>query len=150
MMTVKIKKLACAAPVVWVLALSGCNDLTVPDFNNPGLGDLTENPTRSAVVTAAQGLLVGARNGIGEFNRYVSALGVLGRESYITDGSDPRFVTELLEGPLDPAGASFGGGGHWADRYANIRAANILLDAVGAAGSLFSTEEQEAIRKLAE
>jgi len=130
------------------LILGAC-DLTVPDLNNPGLGDLTDHPTRASVVTAAQGLLVGARTGYGEFNRYVSALGVLGRESYIFDPSDPRFFSELLQGPLDPGGASFGGGGHWADRYRNIRSANVLLDAVDNGSALFSTEEQAALRGFA-
>ncbi len=128
-----------------IVVIGGCESLTVPDFNNPGLDELTQNPSRSAVVNASQGLMVGARRGIGEFNRYVSALGVLGRESYIFDPSDPRFVTELLQGPLDPGGASFGGGGHWADRYKNIRSANILLDALPNATD-FTTQELEAIR----
>jgi hypothetical protein len=140
------------------LSLGGCETLTVPDFNNPGIDQLTGNPTRSGIQTAAQGLMIGARRGIGGFNRYVSALGVLGRESYIFDPSDPRFVTEILQGPLDPAGASFGGGGHWADRYRNIRNANILLEVMDSVAvrvaandptAPLSAEEIEAIRGFA-
>jgi starch-binding outer membrane protein, SusD/RagB family len=131
------------------IAVGGCQELTVPDLNNPGLDELTETPTRSSIETATQGLMLGARRGIGEFNRYVSTLGVLGRESYNFDGSDPRFIVELLQGPLDPGGASFGGSGHWADRYANIRAANILLASLAPAADLFTAQELEAIRGFA-
>jgi starch-binding outer membrane protein, SusD/RagB family len=131
------------------VAATGCDTLTVPDLNNPGLEELTENPTRTEIVTAAQGLLVGARAGIGEFNRYVSVLGVLGRESYNFDGSDPRLITELLVGPLDPGGASFGGSGHWDARYRNIRAANVLLTALEPAADFFTAGELEGIRGFA-
>lgn len=139
------KTLRGAAVLTAVTAIVGCDTLTVPDLNNPGIDELAEDPSRSAVLTAAQGLLMGARRGIGAFNRYVATLGVLGREAYNFDPSDPRFVTELLQGPLDPAGSSFGGGGHWSDRYANIRNANVLLSAVEAAGEAFTSAEREAI-----
>lgn len=135
---------------VAVVVLSGCETLTVPDFNNPGLDGLTENPTRENLITATQGLMIGAREGIGEFNRYVSVLGTLGRESYIFDASDTRFIDELLKGPLDPGGASFGGGGHWADRYTNIRMANLILDVLAQSGSeFFSDGELAGIRGFA-
>ena len=138
------------APIVvaGVMTFGACEDLTVPDFNNPGIGELTENPTRSGVITAAQGLMIGARNGIAARAGYVSELGVLGRESYNFDPSDPRFVTELLQGPLDPGSNAFGGA-HWVFRYNNIRNATIVLNAVEAAAAVFSTEEQEGIRGFA-
>lgn len=142
-------KLSLAAALAVAVGTGGCDGLTVTDLNNPGLDELTESPTRSEVVTAAQGLLVGARVGIGEFNRYVSVLGVLGRESYNFDGSDPRFITELLVGPLDPGGASFGGSGHWDARYRNIRAANVLLAALEPAADFFTAQELEGIRGFA-
>src|SRR5690606_37228404 len=41
-------------------AVPGC-DLDVPDLNNPGIGDLTENPTAAAVSSAATGLVIGNR-----------------------------------------------------------------------------------------
>lgn len=142
----KTRRDAGLVSVAVAVVIAGCQTLTVPDFNNPGLDELTESPSRSAVQTAVQGLMIGARKGIGEFNRYVAVLGAFGRESYIFEGTDSRFITEIMQGPLDPGGASFGGGGHWADRYANVRAANILLAAVDAAPENFSSEEAEAIR----
>ncbi|HUF65413.1 MAG TPA: hypothetical protein VMM17_05495, partial [Gemmatimonadaceae bacterium] len=78
------------------LAFASCRDLTVPDFNNSSLEDLTSNPTPAKVASAAQGLLIGARIQHGLQNGYVSLLGILGRESYNLDPADPRFITEML------------------------------------------------------
>src|SRR5439155_18765299 len=118
-------------PLVLGVALAGaCRDPNVPDLNNPSIDDLTSNPTRAKVATAAQGLLVGARTNIAEYNGYVSELGLFGRESYIFDPGDNRFETELLgPGPLDPGSPRFGGN-LWVARFANIKAANTLLRAL--------------------
>lgn len=112
-----------------LLLASACNTLDVPDLNNPGQDDLENNPTRALVLAAATGLLVGSRAGIADQNGYVSELGILGRESYNFDDADPRFVTELLVGPLDGGSGAFGGN-FFADPYADIRNCNILLRAL--------------------
>src|SRR5258708_29572582 len=112
------------------LLIGSCRDPNIPDLNNPSIDDLVSNPTRLKVILAAQGLLVGARANIAEFNGYVSELGLFGRESYIFDPGDNRFETELLgPGPLDPAGPRFLRN-LWVARFANIHAANVLLNAV--------------------
>jgi hypothetical protein len=111
--------------------LASCGDLTVPNYNNPDIDQIQANPTRGAVITAATGLLIGARANIAGPNQYVSLLGILGRESYNFDGSEPRFVTEMLEAArnqMSPSGAF--GGNLWAIRYQNIRNANLVLNAV--------------------
>ena len=77
---------------------------------------------------AATGLQIGARDGLTDRTGYVAMLGVVGRESYIIDSSDPRYVSELLQGPLSNSGAF--GSGMWTARYANIRNANLLLAAL--------------------
>jgi hypothetical protein len=126
-------------------AVAGCTEeLTVPDLNNPSLEDLATNPTPAGVFTAAQGLMVGGRAQAGTRNGYTSLLGILGRESYNFDGSDPRFITEMLEGELDPGSPAFGAN-LWTSRYQNIRNANILLDALDAVQGL-DQSELEAIR----
>lgn len=131
--------------LVGVLAWTGCEtDLNVPDFNNPSLEELENNPTRSLVNTAAQGLLIGTRNQMGARNGYVSLLGILGRESYNFDGSDPRFITEMLDGDLDPGSPAFGAN-LWNLRYRNIRNANIVLNSLDVVQG-FSPQELEAIR----
>jgi hypothetical protein len=110
------------------LGLGGC-DMTVPDLNNPGVESIRDNPTRSSVLSATTGLLIGYRGAMGAQNGYVSQLGVLGRESYILDTADPRYVSEMLSGErLDPGSPAFGGN-FWAGPYLNIRNAHTVLDA---------------------
>lgn len=117
------------ATIAVLLLASACKDLVVPDYNNTSLDDLTNNPTPTKIAQAAQGLMVGTRVGIGEQNGYVSLLGIIGRESYNFDPADPRFITEMLVGPLDGGSPAFGGN-LFAAPYRNIRNANILLGAL--------------------
>ena len=133
-------------PALVGVMLIGCRNLDVPDLNNPGLESLQGNPTRTGVMTAATGLLIGTRGGMGSQTGYVSVLGILGRESYDFDPAEPRFVTELLIGPLDPGGLF--GGFQWGGSYGNIRNANILLRATTAVSGV-TAEEKEAIRGFA-
>ncbi len=129
-----------------VMLLGACGDLTVPDFNNPSLEELRDNPTRVGVLTATTGLLIGARANIASQNGYVSVLGVVGRESFVLDPADPRYVTELIQGPLDPGSPAFGGN-LFTLRYRNIRNANIVLNALQSPNLTGVTEqEKEAIR----
>src|SRR5687767_13677225 len=88
-------------------AAPGC-DLDVPDLNNPGIGDLEDNPSVANVTAACTGLLIGTRRNHAAANGYVAQLGILGREAYNFDQADPRFVGELLQGSLN-AGSPFGG-----------------------------------------
>lgn len=123
-------------------AVPGC-DLDVPDLNNPGIGDLTENPTAAGVTSAATGLVIGNRRNHAAANGYVSQLGILGRESYNFDTADPRYIGEMLAGTLN-AGSPFGGN-FWAGPYANIRLGNTVLEAIDKVAE-FSPEEASAIR----
>ena len=61
--------------------------------------------------------------------------GIFGREAYRIDGSDPRFVGEMMQGPLDPGSRAFGGD-HWLEEYSAIRSANDLLAVIGTASAL--------------
>jgi hypothetical protein len=135
------------ATVAVLLFASACNDLIVPDYNNPGLDDLINNPTPTKIAQASQGLLVGTRVGIGEQNGYVSLLGIVGRESYNFDPADPRFITEMLVGPLDGGSPAFGGN-LFAAPYRNIRNANILLGAVDKVVGL-SASQKSAVQGFA-
>jgi hypothetical protein len=127
-----------------LLLASGCNTLDVPDLDNPGQDQLEKNPTRALALAAATGMLLNSRVGIGAQNGYVSELGILGRESYNFDPADPRFVTELLTGPLDGGSGAFGGN-LFAAPYADIRGGNILLHALQRLpSSAMTTAEIEA------
>jgi hypothetical protein len=131
------------AMVAVLLFTSACKDLVVPDYNNTSLDDLSNNPTPTKVQQASQGLLVGSRVGIGEQNGYISLLGIVGRESYNFDPADPRFITEMLIGPLDGGSPAFGGN-LFAAPYRNIRNANILLGAVDKVVGM-SAEQKSAV-----
>lgn len=121
------------------LLLGGaCSDLTVPDYNNPSLEDLQANPTISGVKAAATGLLIGTRV---DAETYVLRTGIVGREAYFLDPNEPRYVAELVVGPLDAGGF---GGALWTFPYRNIRNANVLLGAVDKV--TMSNAEKEAIR----
>ena len=126
-----------AIPVLLaIVAMSACETLVVPDLNNPSIEELTgEGASRVAVVTAAQGLFVRARQGIAGRAGYVSEVGIIGRESYNFDAADPRFVTELLRDPLDGGNGAFGGN-HWAGRYRGFRDADNVLNAVDALATM--------------
>lgn len=136
-----MKRILTVSSVLLALAVGAC-DLDVPDLNNPGIDQLEENPTPSAVSAACTGLLIGNRRNTAQANGLVAQLGILGREAYNFDQADPRFVGELLEGPL-AAGSPFGGN-FWTLPYANIRLAEIILDAAPRVTE-FSEAEQSAI-----
>jgi starch-binding outer membrane protein, SusD/RagB family len=119
---------------------AGC-DLDVPDLNDPGLGDLAQNPTPAKIAAAVAGLVIMGRDDIAETNGYISHLGILGRESYNFDTADPRFITQLLEGTLAPGDDAFGGN-FWAFPYRNIRNGNVLLTAVDVVVGLTDAEKQ--------
>jgi hypothetical protein len=125
-------------------ALGGCEDLTVPDYNNPSIESLQGQPSRTTVAQAALGMLIGARVQMGAQNGYVSLLGILGRESYNFDPADPRFITEMLIGPLDPGSPAFGGN-LFEQPYRNIRLGNVLLEALDGVPDM-TDAEKEAVR----
>jgi hypothetical protein len=130
------------------VGLGGCGEFDVPDLNNPGIEELRDNPTRSSVLSASTGLLIGHRVGVASQGGYVAQLGVLGRESYTLDTADPRYVTEMLSGEgLDPGSPTFGGN-FWVNPYANIRNAHTVLDATDKVAGVTDTEK-EAIRGYA-
>lgn len=130
-----------------LFAAGGCQNLDEPNLNSPALDDLLNNPTRAKVALAATGLLIGTRAGIAAQNGYVSLLGILGRESYNFDPADPRFVTEMMVGPLDGGSPAFGGN-LWANPYRNILNANVLLVATDRVPAV-SDPEKEAVRGFA-
>ena len=110
------------------LTASGCS-LEIDDLNNPSRRALQENPTSSLVNAAAVGMVVGNRVDIADQAGYVSVLGIIGRESYVFDPADPRFVSVLLESEELPGDGRFGGG-FWSAPYRNIQTGNLTLGAL--------------------
>ena len=122
-MRYKLSSIAALAATLFLIPVTGC-DLFVEDLDNPSIDELQLNPTRVTVGAACTGLLIGNRRNRAQANGYIVQLGILGREAYNFDQADPRFIGELLEGPLQP-GSPFGGN-FWAAPYANVRLANIV------------------------
>lgn len=148
---------AAAGPIVVLALLAGAaceGDFFVPEFNNPTLDcspgeggavcELPPNPSRAQLAAAAVGVHIASRLNIAD---YVRDLAIIGREGYDLDGADPRFVSEMLQGVLDPGSRAFGGD-HWYEPYAAIRTANILLNALPDATTVTDVEK-EAIRGYA-
>lgn len=130
------------------LGVQACDDSTfeIPNPNGPELVDLQTNPTAPALIDATQGLLVGARAGISAQSGYIPQTGIVGRESYTLDNSDPRYVDQMVAGDLNPGDGAFGGSG-WGPRYANIRLGNVVLNALDNPSLTgFTNPQKEAIR----
>jgi len=133
-----------------VIALPACKGLTSPNFNFGDVDELVDNPSRASTQAAAQGLLLGSRLYIGTGpNDILTGLGLMGRESYNHDNQDPRFESEMLRGPLNPASPAFGGN-FWAEQYANIKLGQIVLQALDALpddpSNGFTQQEKEYLR----
>jgi len=137
-----------SAAVLGMLTLTGCHALDIADLNNPGLEELESHPTPVGLNTAATGLLVGLRVGIAEPNGWIPLLGAMGREGFnLNTNSDPRYVAEMITGPLDPGSGAFGAN-FWAARYANIRNTVIVLHAADLVAGL-TDPEKEGVRGFA-
>jgi len=124
-----------------IMAAGACSyDITNP--NSPSV--IGDNPSAAQVGAAARGILMATRQDVADW-----ALdgAIFGREAYRIDPADPRFVQEMLQGPLDPGSRAFGGD-HWLEEYSAIRSANDLLAVIGTASSL-SPEQQNAVSGFA-
>lgn len=134
-------KLTGAALALALIGAGACNyDIANP--NSPTV--LGENPSAGQVGAAARGILIATRQDVADW-----ALdgAIWGREAYRIDAADPRFVQEMMQGPLDPGSRAFGGD-HWLEPYSAIRSANSLLAVIGTASSL-TAEQQSAVRGFA-
>src|SRR5207245_6728644 len=121
--------LALAALGVWAC------DFNIRDPSSPG--PIGTDPSRADVADHVIGVILAARSDAADWNLDA---GILGREAYRFDGSDPRFISEFLNGPLDPGGGAFGGD-HWIEEYNAILSANQLLDVIGTATRLTAAEQ---------
>jgi len=112
--------------VVLAAAAAGCGNLNGPDQNAVTLQSVTGSPNAASVIALAQGLMFGTRT---EMPNFIFMEGTLGREGYCLCNNEPRFISELLIGPIDPG--SLGADIFlWRNPYKNIRSANLLLEAV--------------------
>lgn len=129
------------------LAAAGCGDLNAPNFNAGDLEELQNNPTRASIGAAVTGLTITTRQVYAEDdNDMVAMVGILGRENYVLDVADPRFVSEMLAGELQAGSPAFGGN-FWGRPYENVRLSEIILQGVDAVGPAELTDpEKNAVR----
>jgi starch-binding outer membrane protein, SusD/RagB family len=134
-------KLAGAALTLTFFVSGACNyDIANP--NSPSV--IGENPSAAQVAAAANGILIATRQDVADW-----ALdgAIFGREAFRIDPADPRFVQEMMQGPLDPGSRAFGGD-HWLEEYSAIRSANDLLAVIGTASAL-TPEQQSSVSGFA-
>jgi len=124
MMTIQ-RTLGIASLAVGALLASACNDVTVPNYNNGSLEQLTKNPDAATVNNAVVGMTISLRNRVGT---EVSAMGILGKESYNLDQAEPRNVLGYLQGPIEPSGFVSDLG--WSNGYRNIVQGATILEAL--------------------
>lgn len=126
------------AAVLGVLVVGACKDATRPDLNNPSVTDFSTITNLSQVQALVIGVLNGDRAQIGNEILYGETIG---RDGYRLTGSEPRFVTELNGGAIDPS--DFLGGALWP--YAAVRLANIGISGVtNAPATVLDAEQQQA------
>lgn len=135
------------ALVLVALAAAGCDSLNAPNYNFGDLAGLEENPSRASIGAAVTGLTITTRQVYAEDdNDLVAMTGILGRENYVLDVADPRFVSEMLAGELQSGSPAFGGN-FWGRPYENVRVADIILAGVDAVGPAeLSDAEKNAVR----
>jgi len=130
-------KIASALGMAAALVVAAC-DFHITNPNSPA--PIGPNATPDQVKSAAIGTLVAVRVDV---PRWVLAGAILGREGYRLDTADPRFTTELLQGPLDPSNDAFGGG-QWAAEYRAIQSGYQILNVIGSAQ--IDAGQQNAVR----
>lgn len=117
-----------------ILTIGACGDLDILDTNAPTVEELTDNPTRSVLARAANGIFSQAFNNVGTEIQFYA---LYGREGYNLLGNDPREVNEQIRGPRDPLGRN---SGIWGQVYNAIRTINAYLTALPEASGLTDAE----------
>src|SRR5207245_9981060 len=126
-----------ALTVAGALAVGACDFNITNPSSPPPCGS---NATADQIKACAVGVLVALRVDV---PRIVLNGAILGREGYRLDTADPRFTSELLEGPLDPSNDAFGGG-QWATEFRTIPSGYTILNVIASAG--ITSGQKDAVR----
>jgi len=136
----RLSQLRSVVLVIAAAALGACHDITVPNYNNPNLEQLTNNPTAGTVNTAIVGMIISLRDRV---TTEASSMGILGKESYNLDQAEPRNVLGFLQGPIEPGG--FVQDLSWTAGYRNLRQGAVIIAAADKVQS-FTAAQREGIR----
>src|ERR1700684_4645969 len=147
-MTQSVTRVSRVPTLAWgalAFAAIGCTTLDGPDQNAPTQQSVTGAPNAASVIALAPGPMFGTRT---EMPDFIFREGTLGREGYCLCANEPRFISELLIGPIDPG--SLGADIFlWRNPYKNIRSGNLVLAAVATVPG-FTTAERSATAGFAE
>jgi starch-binding outer membrane protein, SusD/RagB family len=125
--------------------LAGCELDSVEDPNNPDIGSVSQNATRTQLNTLALGILGGIRNG---HALYVTSTGTVARELYLFN-ADPRNTGDLLgKNGTQLDNNSFYLVTPYNNSYRVVKTANILLESLENTG-LVSDEEKRGYEAFA-
>jgi starch-binding outer membrane protein, SusD/RagB family len=114
------------------LAAAGCKDEpSAPPLNAPTVEAVSGALSRTSLQPLATGVLAQDRSAVFGTFTYLTLAGILGRDVYRIDASEPRYVQETLG--LNPDPGSFAGGGGFAAFYTTIRASTSLIEALPSA-----------------
>ena len=139
------RRAACVSVLAAALAAGACKDISVPDYNRASTGDLINAPNKTLVDAAAAGIIHNTRRDPAVRVRFT---GIVGREAYILDTNEPRNVTELVTGAIDPS--SFTGNHNYNNPYGTIAQGRMILAALEKVGpNEYTAAQKEALRGFA-
>lgn len=134
-------------PALFAVGFASCDIGTIDDPNNPSVGAITANASRSEIQNLVTGIEAGMRLNMGQ---YYDGIGVIGRDFYRFSTSDPRFTSDLLgKGAAVLDNNTFYTTNPYTSRYRTVKNTNILLEAVDNSTALTSNEERDAARGFA-
>lgn len=123
---------------------AGCKDSNIVNpLDAPTVEAVSGTLSRSALQPLATGVLAQDRAGVVGTPQYLTLAGMMGRDVYRIESSEPRYVSETLGGNPDPG--SFAGGGGFAAFYTAIRSATTLIAALPAAPATELSANEKAI-----
>lgn len=129
-----------------VAGAAGCDLFEVDDRtdpNGPSRDEVLANPSIPLLSAVAIGVEASSRVGLGN---YLTDVGVIGREYWVTSAADPRLTADLLgKGTSVLDNNTFYLTTPWAARYRTIRNANTLLEGL-ALNTTLSGEQKAAGR----
>ena len=140
-----MKRYSTIALAVGALALGACKDNPVANpIDAPTVNALSGALTRTSLQQLTTGALAQDRSVIVGIQFQIEG-GILGRDVYRIDASEPRYVTETLGGNPDPG--SFAGGNGFGGYYTALRAENNLLIALNSASTANFTAAEIAAER---
>ncbi|RPD42450.1 RagB/SusD family nutrient uptake outer membrane protein [Chitinophaga barathri] len=111
------------ASLVW---LAACKNEPITNPNAPTMEEIIKNPTVGELNNLATGVEGSMRAGMGF---YVDVTGVIGREFFRHNSSEPRYTTQLLgKGTEQLSGNAFYISNIWLGKYNCVKTCNLLIE----------------------